>query len=344
MMNERIPDPVRGEDILPWAKSVTDICRRVGSVGSPRSLTRDGAGGSGFEPLPENLRTRIRHRPFEVAGSGGEDYKFAIYVPDNVVAIGEEIVTPDGITAIPDTDGWYKLDDESEVSEDGSTLYLVAYDDGSATFTFDLEEAAGGESEENPEILAILPIAELKTQSVGQKTFGVVYRQLACHPFAVSLGGGDSVVNNGTLSIRAYDDPTDRTENPEYLGTFTANQASDTVIKLYKVHDAKLKLKIGDGSAVDKFSANAKDDSTIELAQVAQSGSYNDLKNKPSIPAAPSGYTGDRKSYDNFSYDMSSGEIRLHYVTKRYENGLLKQILSDSAHSGNDIINTTPHS
>lgn len=188
-MNERIPDPVRGEDILPWAKSVTDICRRVGSVGSPRSLTRDGSGGSGFEPLPENIRARIRHRPFEVAGSGGEDYKFAIYVPDNVVAIGEEIVTPDGITAIPDTDGWYMLDDESDVSEDGSTLYLVAYDDGSATFTFDLEEAAG-ESEEDPEILAILPIAELKTQSVGQKTFGVVYRQLACHPFAVSLGGG----------------------------------------------------------------------------------------------------------------------------------------------------------
>lgn len=189
MMNERIPDPVRGEDILPWAKSVTDICRRVGSVGSPRSLTRDGAGGSGFEPLPENLRARIRHRPFEVAGSGGDDYKFAIYVPDNVVAIGEEIVTPDGITAIPDTDGWYMLDDESDVSEDGSTLYLVAYDDGSATFTFDLEEAAG-ESEDDPKILAILPIAELKTQSVGQKTFGVVYRQLACHPFAVSLGGG----------------------------------------------------------------------------------------------------------------------------------------------------------
>lgn len=191
-MNGPIEIPVKGRLMTAaWGASVAKRLNAIGSVGSARMLLIDGETGTGFEPLPENLRARIRHRPFEVAGSGGEDYKFAIYVPDNVVAIGEEIVTPDGITAIPDTDGWYMLDDESDVSEDGSTLYLVAYDDGSATFTFDLEEAAG-ESEDDPKILAILPIAELKTQSVGQKTFGVVYRQLACHPFAVSLGGGSS--------------------------------------------------------------------------------------------------------------------------------------------------------
>lgn len=342
-MNETIETPYKGLKLrASWAAAVAARLNSPGVTGASRALMRDGS-GIGFEPLPENLRARIRHRPFEVAGSGGDDYKFAIYVPANVVAIGEEIVTPDGITAIPDTDGWYKLDDESDVSEDGSTLYLVAYDDGSATFTFDLEEAAG-ESEDDPKILAILPIAELKTQSVGQKTFGVVYRQLACHPFAVSLGGGDTVAHDGMLSIQSWDDPRDKQEIPEYHGTFSANQATNTTIKLHKVHDAKLKLKIGDGSAVDKFSANAKEDSTIELAKVAGTGSYDDLKNKPSIPDAPSGYTGDRKSYDSFSYDTSSGEIRLHYVTKRYENGLLKQILSDSAHSGNDIINTTPHS
>ena len=188
-MNETIETPYKGLKLrASWAAAVAARLNSPGVTGASRLLMRDGS-GVGFEPLPENLRARIRHRPFEVAGSGGDDYKFAIFVPDNVVAIGEEIVTPDGITAIPDTDGWYMLDDESDVSEDGSTLYLVAYDDGSATFTFDLEEAAG-ESEEDPKILAILPIAELKTQSVGQKTFGVVYRQLACHPFAVSLGGG----------------------------------------------------------------------------------------------------------------------------------------------------------
>ncbi len=189
-MGDPIEIPVKGRPMTAtWGASVAKRLNAIGSVGSARMLLFDGDTGTGFEPLPENLRARVRHRPFEVAGSGGDDYKFAIYVPANVVAIGEDIVVPDGITAIPDTDGWYKLDDESEVSEYGSTLYLVAYDDRSATFTFDLEEAAGGESEEDPEILAILPIAELKTQSVGQKTFGVVYRQLACHPFAVSLGG-----------------------------------------------------------------------------------------------------------------------------------------------------------
>lgn len=184
-MGDPIEIPVKGRPMTAtWGASVAKRLNAIGSVGSARMLLFDGNTGTGFEPLPENLRARVRHRPFEVAGSGGDDYKFAIYVPANVVAIGEDIVVPDGITAIPDTDGWYKLDDESEVSEYGSTLYLVAHDDRSATFTFDLED------KNEPKILAILPIAELKTQQVGQKTFGVVYRQLACHPFAVSLGGG----------------------------------------------------------------------------------------------------------------------------------------------------------
>ena len=184
-MGDPIEIPDKGRPMTAtWGASVAKRLNAIGSVGSARMLLFDGDTGTGFEPLPENLRARVRHRPFEVAGSGGNDYKFAIYVPANVVAIGKDIVVPDGITAIPDTDGWYKLDDKSEVSEYGSTLYLVAYDDRSATFTFNLED------KDEPKILAILPIAELKTQQVGQKTFGVVYRQLACHPFAVSLGGG----------------------------------------------------------------------------------------------------------------------------------------------------------
>lgn len=57
-MNIELPDPVRNGDILPWAQGVTEICRRVGAMGTSGMLTRDGAGGVGFEALPANLRDR----------------------------------------------------------------------------------------------------------------------------------------------------------------------------------------------------------------------------------------------------------------------------------------------
>lgn len=54
-MTDQIPEPVRGEDVLPWARSVTNVCRIVSAVGSGQ-LVREGVGGIGFEGLPENRR------------------------------------------------------------------------------------------------------------------------------------------------------------------------------------------------------------------------------------------------------------------------------------------------
>ena len=45
-MNELIPDPARGGDILPWAQGVTNVCRRFGGVGTGRMLVREGPGVS----------------------------------------------------------------------------------------------------------------------------------------------------------------------------------------------------------------------------------------------------------------------------------------------------------
>lgn len=53
-----LPTPIRGQDILPWATAVTDICRRVGGVGASRLLVREGPGGVGFDALPENKRDK----------------------------------------------------------------------------------------------------------------------------------------------------------------------------------------------------------------------------------------------------------------------------------------------
>ena len=55
-------------------------------------------------------------------------------------------------------------------------------------------------------------------------------------------------------------------------------------------NDGKLKVKFGSGTAsqeVEKFSANQSTDSTIEFAKVAETGSYNDLTDTPTIPEIP---------------------------------------------------------
>lgn len=57
-MNELIPEPVSGADILPWARGVTDVCRRFAGVGSSGLLVREGPGGIGYEAIQENKRSK----------------------------------------------------------------------------------------------------------------------------------------------------------------------------------------------------------------------------------------------------------------------------------------------
>ena len=194
-MNEHVETPQKGQPLrASWAAAVAARLNSPGISGTSGMLSRDGC-GVGFDMLPANLRSRNHLRPFTVVGTSEDDYKFTIFVPDNVVSIGGSIVTPTGITAVPDTDGWYTLDDESDVDENGSTLYLIAYDDESAEFSFDIDggAAGGGSSSSEKSVVAVLPIAELKTQELGEKTYGIVTRQLACHPFAIGSvsGSGD---------------------------------------------------------------------------------------------------------------------------------------------------------
>lgn len=202
-MNEHVETPQKGQPLrASWAAAVAARLNSPGVSGASGMLSRDGC-GVGFDLLPENLRSRNLPRPFKVAGSSEDDYKFAIYVPENVVSIGEEIVTPTGISAIEGATDWYSLDDEDDVGDDGSTLYLVAYDDDSAEFTFDLDGAVGGAGSGSSEkkIVAVLPIAELATQELGERTYGVVKRQLACHPFTVGVRKGSGSGETGDVLL-----------------------------------------------------------------------------------------------------------------------------------------------
>lgn len=154
-------------------------------------------------------------RPFEVHGSDSDDYKFAIYVPANVVSIGGSIVTPTGISALSGATDWYSLDDEDDVGEDDEqTLWLVAYDNDSAEFTFDLSSAVNSSSQRS--VVAALPIAVLTTQTLGETEVGGVVRQLARHPFVVSKSssGGGSISAYGTV-VTSVDYVTS-TGDPDY--------------------------------------------------------------------------------------------------------------------------------
>ena len=175
--------------------------RALRPLQGPGIKLAEGPNGTTISIAADDRPKKRHHRPFEVAGSDEDDYKFAIYVPDNVVSIGEEIVTPTGITAISGADDWYSLDDEDDVDDSGSTLFLIAYDDKSAEFTFDLDGAvnAAGSSSSEKKIVAVLAIAELMTQTLGENTVGVVKRQLACHPFTAGKGGGGTLTASGTV-------------------------------------------------------------------------------------------------------------------------------------------------
>lgn len=136
------------------------------------------------------------------------------------------------------------------------------------------------------------------------------------HIGSLILGTVGEDVNDGTLSIQGWDDPTDHEELPIYYGTFTANQAGRTEIKLPKVHDGKLIINVGDVGAQEsyEFSANAKNPSpiTINLSKVAKTGSYNDLKDQPNIPApiVPPGGGGVLTFVADVQYDISTHQLQ----------------------------------
>ena len=114
------------------------------------------------------------------------------------------------------------------------------------------------------------------------------------------LGGGTP--KDGTLTIQ---------KNGTTVGTFSANQATDETIDITvpDVNNGTLTIQ-QNGTTVDTFTANSSTDKTVnisvptktsdltndsnfvpstDLANVATSGNYNDLSNKPTIPTVNNG-------------------------------------------------------
>lgn len=92
-----VPTPHRDGSILDWATDATRAINRFGASGTSGMLVRDGVGGVGFEPLPENRRERRAADapvPFTVRwstadGETGTDGKpsgaFVVYLPSGAL-------------------------------------------------------------------------------------------------------------------------------------------------------------------------------------------------------------------------------------------------------------------
>ena len=83
--------------------------------------------------------------------------------------------------------------------------------------------------------------------------------------------------------------------------------------------DGKLKVQFGTDAATDKFSANQQGDSTLSLAKVADTGSYNDLKDKPTIPAGTIRFVGTMES------DVSTYQLQIRVDTLNIATGAVTQ-------------------
>lgn len=141
-MTGNIRAPQRGDPFLStWAQQITAGVNAICAVGPSRGLVRDGIGGIGFEPLPENRRGRVSGagvlpytvRYVEQDSDAGIPYTgYEIYLPDGCMTVGSSCrpMNPqayrmsDGEKVV--ADGWYRLPNPESAS-DGDVWQIVAH-------------------------------------------------------------------------------------------------------------------------------------------------------------------------------------------------------------------------
>lgn len=168
--------PVPGQ-----SKFGAEVARRLNAIrpiAPAGALAMTGATGTGFAPLPANLRDRraIAADPlhpwkvFAVGKSEDVNHFFEIYIPAGSVIAGAKAIEVEGIEET-ETEKRFTFECETDVGED-STLYLVVYRDeeekSGASGSDDDERNYKSvlavnidEYEDDETVRAIIPIAEL---------------------------------------------------------------------------------------------------------------------------------------------------------------------------------------
>lgn len=199
-MRGGIPVPGRGERMLAsWGAAVAERVNELCSMAPAGMMARDGLGGMGAEPLPQNRRNRrtvVHSLPFEVrfAADIGEEGAWIIWLPTGSLLLvggeGVDLTAELDPVGEPYPDGWYVLD---FLGDGDGSVYLNVHipsggtsdDEGegdtpSANFSADEDE-----SEEGEIVLPVL-IAEISGRDVKQNVTS-----------AITLGGADGIEPDG---------------------------------------------------------------------------------------------------------------------------------------------------
>lgn len=185
-MLETIPVPAQ-------SKFGAAVARRLNAsrpIAPAGSLAMSGPTGTGFAPLPTNLRDRRAivadplhpWKVFAVGKSKDVDHFFDIYIPDGSIVIGAKEVKVDGIKET-ETPKRFTFACETDVGE-RSTLHLVVYRDKEGESDKDAKNykailAVNIKEYENDEsVRAIIPIAELAVVKGDEYDKGKVVSQI----------------------------------------------------------------------------------------------------------------------------------------------------------------------
>ena len=255
-----------------------DVVSQISSSGN----SVGGVGGlqlHGMEYYPESFKV------FQEDPGGG-------YVCRNPI-----VVTPDGEVGV----------ENSDTLSPGSTWYCVVRKDKDGKWSASMVTEGGVSSarQSGDRVFYSVKIAEIAPGSNG----GYVYQY---HTGAIVVG--DPPVPVDDVSVEDHSDDNegdlryavkgwhDQDASESKLGDLLTGDEEDTsrqilvrngkggateflsIGKVAAAKDGKLSVKFGTDAAVQKFSANTDQDATLEFAKVADTGSYNDLKDKPTIP------------------------------------------------------------
>lgn len=188
-MFEKLPVPSKGDKLrASWGAGVTNRVNELGAMAPAGMLSRDGQTGTGFAPLPANLRERktaaALHpwKVFAVGKSEDVDHFFEIYIPDGSITVGAKEVEIEGIEET-ETPKRFTFACETDVGE-SSTLYLVVYRDDEEESEEDEKNYKSvlavniEEYEDDESVRAIIQIAELAVVEGEEYDKGKVVSQI----------------------------------------------------------------------------------------------------------------------------------------------------------------------
>ena len=279
-------------------QQVMDLSAQIAALGVPA--------GGGFLKAPAPGQIVAEPKPVTAFDVRMVDGAWKMYYPAGCLMC--DGAAPTGIT--PDADGYVAVQEGNvgigitwtKNKETKAVTNVVAKINQTMTSSLTVTEGADAYS-----ISVNFPVALKLNNEIRQVTSGFV---------SLTSDTGDDGMGVDNVSIEEYDSDSDSNAEPVHaikgwhdaepsasnLGGLLSGESEDTtrqllvrngkggateflpIGKVASAKNGKLSVKFGTDAAVQKFSANTDQDSTLEFAKVADTGSYNDLKDKPTIP------------------------------------------------------------